>query len=100
MVKQYASLVACILSLVILSAPVIGCSSRKTTTTTTTQEVPVAAPAQGTPQAAVVTEKTETTTESSSGIGCSGILTCTVEGIGFILSLPFRLIVGLFDVIF
>jgi hypothetical protein len=48
-----------------------------------------------------VTEKSETVTEKeSSGPWCGGILSCSFEGIGWVLALPFRLAGGVIDVIF
>ena len=32
--------------------------------------------------------------------GCGGILSCTVDGVGFVLALPFKIIGGLISVIF
>jgi hypothetical protein len=41
-----------------------------------------------------------TTTKESSDASCGGIISCTFEGVGFVLALPFRLVAGLIDVIF
>jgi hypothetical protein len=89
----------------LLTAPISGCSStRKTSTTTvTTAEAPTSIADQPTqrPTAKVITEKTETVTEKdSSGPWCGGILSCTVEGVGWVIALPFRLIGGAIDVVF
>lgn len=88
------------ITLALLVAPLSGCSSRTQTTTTTREEVPAPAPASGTPAAgAVVTETTKTET-STSGPGCSGILSCTFAGLGWVIALPFRIIAGAIELIF
>jgi hypothetical protein len=94
------------LILVALIAPATGCSSTRTSSTTTVHtEEGTTSPSQQDPaqqpQTKVVTEKTETVTEKeSSGPWCGGILSCTFEGVGWVLALPFRLVGGAIDVIF
>lgn len=46
-----------------------------------------------------VNETTEMSTDQM-GSFCSGVLSCTIEGIGWVLALPLRGIVGLFDALF
>lgn len=96
-----ALLAAATLSLALVSAPLSGCSSRTKTTTTTREEVPVsAAPAAGTPAAGTVVTETTQTETTSSGAGCSGVLSCTFAGIGWVIALPFRIVAGVIELIF
>lgn len=46
-----------------------------------------------------VVERTEIEEESSGG-GCGGVLSCTVDGVGWVLALPFRLVGGIIGFIF
>ncbi len=69
----------------------MSCSSTTTTTKTDVKRRPV-------DQEYIEETTTETKTEESSS--CGGILTCTIDGIGTILGLPFRIVGGLFDIIF
>lgn len=75
------------LSLLLLSIPG-GCS---TTTTTRTVERP-----EGSDAMAVEKETTVTTERSASG----GILSTTVNVVGEIIALPFRIVGGLISIIF
>ena len=95
----------CIVSMA--TSNLTGCGT--TTTTTTVHREEVAAPEPSTSNApagstAPVNEKvvTETTekTESSSGLGCSGVLSCTFHALGWVIALPFRLIAGGIELIF
>jgi hypothetical protein len=101
-----SSLTVSSILLVALIAPISGCSSTRTSSTTTvhTEEGATSPSRRDSDQQAptkVVTEKTETVTEKeNSGPWCGGILSCTVEGIGWVLALPFRLVGGAIDVIF
>lgn len=79
-----------------------GCSAKKKVVTTVTREV-VAQPDGDSDseevRPRVISETTETSTEQM-GSFCSGVLSCTIEGIGWVLALPFRAIVGFLDVMF
>lgn len=103
---RYFSVLAALSLALSVAIHTSGCgSTRKTSTTTvTTEEAPEStAPPAATSQPAtkVVTEKSETVTEKeSSGPWCGGILSCSFEGIGWVLALPFRLAGGVIDVIF
>lgn len=94
------------LALSLMSASLPGCSSTTTKSTVTRQEtVPAPVAASDSSAAAdkgstVVTEKTETVTESDSGIGCSGVLSCTFHGLGWVIALPFRIIAGAVELVF
>jgi hypothetical protein len=86
---------------VLLSYQTTGCTSTRTTSTTTvkTQETSEAPSPQ--PPTKVVTEKSETVTDKGSATPwCGGLLSCTVEGVGWVLALPFRLVGGVIDVLF
>ena len=43
---------------------------------------------------------TKTEEEGGGGPSCSGVLSCTVDGIGFVIALPFKIIGGLISIIF
>ena len=75
-------------------AGTIGCSSHTTTTTTeTVQHSP-------NPDGTTTTEVTKTEEHSHDDGAHFGILSGTVHVIGQILALPFKLIGGLFSIIF
>ena len=79
-----------------LALSLFGCASHKTSTVSVTrEEVPGSSTTTPT---RTITEKTETTTETAES--CGGVISCTVEGVGYVLALPFRLMGGLIDVIF
>ena len=80
-----------------LALSTAGCASHKTSTVSVTREEVPSASSTGGPSH-IVTETKETTTENNNS--CGGIISCTAEGVGFLLALPFRLIGGVIDVIF
>lgn len=84
------------MSLVLLLALSLGfgCSGNSKTVKTETVEYPA-----GQTEPRVVERQTTTTTETPPG-SSGGILSGTVNMIGEIIALPFRLIGGLFRVIF
>lgn len=92
------------LTLSLTNASLSGCSSTTTKSTVTRQETAPAAASDGSAAAdkgsTVVTEKTETVTESNSGAGCSGVLSCTFAGVGWVIALPFRIIAGAVELVF
>lgn len=91
-------LVLCILVLVTCSlAP--GCASNSKTVRTETVEYPAGtSPSDG--EARVVERQTTTETKSDSSSGGGGILSGTVNLVGEIIALPFRLVGGLIRLIF
>jgi hypothetical protein len=73
----------------------IGCASNSQTVKTETSRYPA------TSDATVVEERTVTTTEEEGDVGSSGgILSGTVNLVGEIIALPFRLVGGLLRIIF
>ena len=86
-----ALLLACLLILGAAGATG-GCSSRTTTTTTHTTE-----PGPG--DNTTVHTETKTTEQETSGPS-GGILSSTINAIGFVLALPFKLVGGLIELIF
>ena len=93
---------SCLTLMVLVS--IAGCSSTTTTTTVKKTRVPVdeySEDEQPRHHQHADEEKEETTTTvEESGAACSGILSCTVHGVGYVLALPFRLVGGIIDVIF
>ena len=100
MKKTFQLLAAATITLGLMAAPLSGCSSRTQTTTTTREEAPAAAPAAGTPAAGTVVTETTKTETTTSGPGCSGVLSCTFAGLGWVIALPFRLVAGVIELIF
>jgi len=72
----------------------VGCASNSKTVRTETVEYPAGQASPG-----VVERQTTTATETQNG-SSGGILSGTVNVIGEILALPFRLVGGLFRIIF
>lgn len=96
------------LTVALLCSFVVSCSSTTTSKTTTVKSSAHESAvdrdyedrgyyAERSPEE-VLTENT--TTEESASASCGGVLSCTFEGIGYVLALPFRLVAGLIDVIF
>ncbi len=92
MLKIATLLLACLL-IAGAGGAVSGCSS-KTTTTTHTVEHPSS---DGTKT--VETTETKTTEQETSGPS-GGVLSTTIDAIGFVLALPFKIIGGLIGFIF
>jgi hypothetical protein len=84
----------------------LGCaSSTKTTKTETTTIAPqgtaLVSPEQTSGEATVVEQERTTTTETTETDDHSGgVLSTIVDGIGFVISLPFRIVGGLVSAIF
>lgn len=79
-----------------------GCGPKKRVAAAVTREVVAESHSDSTgeddtPQ--MVSETSEMSTEQM-GSFCSGPLGCAVQGIGWVLALPFRAVVGLVDVMF
>ncbi len=79
-----------------------GCSAKKRVATAVTREVvaqssDTSEDEESSPR--MVSETTEFSTDQM-GSFCSGVLGCTVQGIGWVLALPLRAIVGVVDEIF
>ncbi len=105
MKKLTPNVLALVLSCSLATVALTGCSSTKTTSTVTREET-VPAPSSSPSDAAaakpgtVVTEKTETVTTSDSGVGCSGVLSCTFHALGWVIALPFKAVGGVIELIF
>lgn len=101
--KRRSTSIVLLVTVSLLVAPSSsGCSSKKRVVTTVTREVaaqPDGATDSEESAPRVISETTETSTEQM-GSFCSGILSCTFEGIGWVIALPFRALVGVIDVIF
>ena len=81
-------------ALFLLLAPASGCGSSKVTRTTTNTTVERA---DGTVDTKTTVQKDE---EEDDDGGPTGILSSTINGIGYIISFPFKAIAFLIDVIF
>lgn len=86
--------IAMSLVLVMVLSLGMGCASNSKTVKTETVEYPAGQTGPG-----VVERTTTTTTEKQNG-SSGGILSGTVNVIGEIIALPFRLVGGLFRIIF
>lgn len=73
-----------------------SCSSKKTTTETVVVEESRLRYNEDTPATKTITTSTETEESAS----CGGILSCTVDGIGTVIALPFRLVGAIIGIIF
>lgn len=103
MKRTPATTLAFIAALSLTASALSGCSSTRTTSTVTREETTPPASSEGASAnkpGTVVTEKTETGTESDSGIGCSGVISCTFHGLGWVIALPFRAVAGAIELIF
>lgn len=91
---------ACALAftLMIYAAPLTmsGCANSKTVRT---EEETRTVSSAGDSTTTRETRETEVSDDRSSG-GCSGVLSCTLDVVGNIIALPFRLVGGLIDFLF
>lgn len=95
-------LVVVIPMLLFISLSSSGCSAKKRAATAVTREV-VAQSSDDSDDEEIGPRMVSETTEASTdqmGSFCSGMLGCTLQGIGWVLALPLRAIVGVFDVMF
>lgn len=93
--------VRCVLMLVVLLAGTVGCAKSSTVhRTERTARTASVEPKQEPSSYDYVETETETTTETERQSEPRGVLSTTVHIIGEILALPFRLIAGLFQLVF
>lgn len=86
---------------VVLAAPAGAGCARRTTTVKTETVQPAAPAAEGTTTPAVAAPATKTTTETTETTSDSGgVVSSTIDVVGEVLALPFRLIAGLITFIF
>lgn len=83
-------------------SPIVGCSAKKRAVSAAAHEVVAQRDGEGGDSDDAPWRANETTEMSTDQMGsfCSGALGCTIEGIGWVLALPFRALVGLVDVLF
>lgn len=100
--SRIAPLVLLVSAPILVSLPCSGCSAKKRAAATVAREV-VAQPDEDDSaeeaQPRFVSGTPEMSTDQM-GSFCSGALGCTLQGIGWALALPFRVLVGFFDALF